>query len=41
MLPLFPYQNAVDIPKTKQNKTITIWICLKDLQIFIIEQKLQ
>lgn len=34
MLPLFPYLNTVDIPKTKQIKKITIRIYLKDLQIF-------
>lgn len=33
MLPLFPYQNTVDIPKAKQIKKTAIWICLKDLQI--------
>lgn len=35
MLPLFLYQNTVDIPKKIQ---IMIWIYLKDLQIFSLNK---
>lgn len=37
MLPLFPNQNSMDIPKKKKIQ-IMIWIYLKNLQIFSLNK---